>query len=139
MPDDLDPVARYASSFGFSVAPRTIIVEGRTDGDLFFLASELEQLQTGRKLLGTDLTVMVAGEGDAGGTQGVIRQLVTLRNIAQTYLGPKGAPRYRFVALFDNDRAGHQAISAARNLDRSLIEFKDLFRLHARMPFNAHW
>ncbi|MCZ2154774.1 MAG: hypothetical protein LC114_12875, partial [Bryobacterales bacterium] len=121
---DLDPVALYARSLGFSIAPRTIIVEGRTDFDLFTLAARHEQLETRALLLGCDLAVMSSGDGDDGGTAGVIRQLITLRNIARSDLGPKGSPRYRFVALFDDDRAGRQAVRAARSLDRSIIEFK---------------
>lgn len=135
---DLDPVARYARSLGFFIAPKTIIVEGRTDFDLFRLAALLEKRETNAALLGCDLAVMAGGDGDDGGTSGVLRQLITLRNIARTDLGPKGLPRYRFVALFDDDRAGRQAVSAARALDRSIIEFKDIFRLRPKMPMILH-
>lgn len=135
---DLDPVARYALGLGFSIAPRTIIVEGRTDFDLFTLAALQEQWDTKSLLLGRDLAVMAAGDGDEGGTAGVLRQLITLRNIARSDLGPKGSPRYRFVALFDDDRAGRQAVRAAREWDRSIIEFKDVFRLRPIMPMNPN-
>ena len=135
---DLDPVARYARSFGFSIAPKTIIVEGRTDFDLFTLAARYEERETHALLLDCDMAVMHGGDGDEGGTAGVIRQLITLRNIARTDLGPKGTPRYRFVALFDADRAGHQALSAAHALDRSIIEFKDVFLLRPIMPMVSH-
>lgn len=131
---DLDPVARYALSLGFTIAPRTIILEGRTDLDLFTLGAQLERRETGALLLGCDLAVMIGGDGDEGGTAGVIRQLITLRNIARTDLGPKGRPRYRFVALFDDDKAGRQAVRAARELDHSIIEFKDVFRVRPEMP-----
>jgi hypothetical protein len=89
-------------------------------------------------LLGCDLAVMIGGDGDEGGTAGVLRQLVTLRNIARTDLGPKGLPKYRFVALFDDDKAGRQAVRAAREWDRSIIEFKDVFRLRPEMPMFSH-
>lgn len=135
---DLDPVARYASSLGFSIAPRTIIVEGRTDFELFTLAALQEQRHTNSLLLGRDLAVMAAGDRDEGGTAGVLRQLITLRNIARSDLGPKGSPRYRFVALFDDDRAGRQAVRAAREWDRSLIEYKDVFRLRPMMPMTTN-
>lgn len=118
----------------FTIAPRTIILEGRTDLDLFTLGAHLERRETGEPLLGCDLAVMIGGDGDEGGTAGVLRQLITLRNIARTDLGPKGRPRYRFVALFDDDKAGRQAVRAARELDRSIIEFKDVFRLRPEMP-----
>ena len=135
---DLDAVARYASSLGFSIAPKTIILEGRSDYDLFILAALLERQQTMGLLLGQDLAVMSAGDGDEGGTAGVVRQLITLRNIARSDLGPKGLPRYRFVALFDDDKAGRQAVRAAREWDRSLTEFKDMFRLRPVMPLTPN-
>lgn len=53
---------------------------------------------------------------------------------ARTCLSPNGRPFYRFIGLFDNDKAGRQAIGAARNLDASILEFKDVFRLHPVMP-----
>ena len=135
---DLDPVARYALSIGYRIAPRTIIVEGRTDYELFTLAVQEEHRHSNGWLLGGDLAVIAAGDGDEGGTAGVIRQLITLRNIARTDLSPKGLPRYRFLALFDDDRAGRQAVRAARELDRSMTEFKDVFRLRPIMPLTRH-
>ena len=134
----LDPVARYGLALGFSIAPKTIIVEGRTDFDLFTLAALQEQGVAKGLLLGRDLAVMAAGDGDEGGTAGVLRQLITLRNIARSDLGPKGSPRYRFVALFDDDKAGRQAVHAARQWDRSIIEFKDVFRLRPLMPMRPN-
>lgn len=135
---DLDPVARYALSLGYSIAPKTIILEGRSDFDLFTQAALLEQRETKAAVIGCDMTVIAGGEGEDGGTAGVLRQLITLRNIARSDLGPKGGLRYRFVALFDDDRAGRQAVSAARTLDRSIVEFKDVFRLRPRMPMTSH-
>jgi hypothetical protein len=125
-------------SLGFSIATKTIIVEGRTDFDLFTVAALQEQQDTKGLLLRRDLAVMAAGDRDEGGTAGVLRQLITLRNIARSDLGPKGLPRYRFVALFDDDRAGRQAVRAAREWDRSIIEFKDVFRLRPMMPMTPH-
>ena len=47
-------------------------------------------------------------------------------------------PRYRFVALFDDDTAGRQAVRAVRQWDRSIIEFKDMFRLRPIMPMTPN-
>jgi hypothetical protein len=47
-------------------------------------------------------------------------------------------PRYRFVAIFDDDRAGRQAVRAAREWDHSIIEFKDVFRLRPIMPMTPN-
>ena len=132
--DDLDPVARYAMSLGFRVRPRTVIVEGTTDVELFQLAARLEREATGVELLGNDLAIIAAGVGDLGGTRGVIRELVCMRGLARTHLLPNGRPVYRFIALFDDDKAGKQAVRAAKDFDTSLLECKDLFRLCPVMP-----
>ena len=47
---------------------------------------------------------------------------------------PNGRPRYRFIGLFDNDKAGKQAVNAARDFDKSILEYKDVFRLWPVMP-----
>ena len=131
---DLDSVARYGMEIGFAVRPRTILVEGTTDVELFQLAAKLEYAATGINLLGEDLAIVAAGVGDRGGTTGVIRELVCLRGLARTCLLPNGRPRYRFVGLFDNDRAGRDAVKTARYLDNSILEYKDVFRLWPVMP-----
>ena len=71
---------------------------------------------------------------DQGGTRGVIRELVCLRGLARTCLLPNGRPRYRFIGLFDNDKAGKQAVRAARDFDGTILEYKDVFRLWPVMP-----
>ena len=138
MPDDLDAVERYGIALGLAVRPRTILVEGNTDVDIFQLAARLEREASGLSLLGGDLAVVAAGTGDAGGTQGVIRELVALRAMARICLLPNGRPRYRFVGLFDNDKAGRQAVRAVRELDRSILEYKDVFRLWPTMPVSSN-
>jgi hypothetical protein len=130
---DLDTVSRYGRALGWQLRYRTVLVEGTTDVDLIELASRLECKATGAQLL-ADLAVVAAGIGDQGGTQGVIRELVCLRGYARTCLSQNGRPLYRFVGLFDNDKAGRQAVGAARNLDASILEFKDVFRIHPVMP-----
>lgn len=57
-----------------------------------------------------------------------------MRGLARTHLLPNGRPIYRFVALFDDDKAGKQAVRAAKDFDTSLLEYKDLFRLWPVMP-----
>jgi hypothetical protein len=129
-----DAVALYGQALGWTLRHRTILVEGTTDVDLFTLAARLELQATGFDLLGSDLAVIAAGERDRGGTQGVIRELVSLRGFSRTLLARNGRPIYRFIGFFDNDKAGQQAVKAARSLDTSIIEFKDVFRIHPVMP-----
>lgn len=136
--NDLDPVARYGASIGFQLRRRNVLVEGSTDVDLFRLAARLEERQTGSRLLEPDLNIVAAGDGDKGGAGGVGRELMILRNIARTCLTEAGAPRYRFIGLFDNDEAGRKAIVRVRGLDNSLLEFKDLFRLWPVMPTDCN-
>ena len=129
-----DPVQRYASTLGFRAQPRTILVEGTTDVDLFGLAARCEETATGIDLLAGGLAVAAAGMGQRGGTEGVVRELVSLRAVARTVLRPNGRPMYRFVGLVDNDRAGRLAVKRAHELDTSIVEYKDMFRLQPVLP-----
>jgi len=132
--EDLDPVARYGLALGFRIRARTVLVEGTTDVDLFGLAARLERAAGGVDLLDDRFTVVAAGQGDAGGTRGIIRELISLRAVARSYLTREGRPLYRFIALFDGDPAGKHAIKTAHELDTSIVEFKDVFRLWPVMP-----
>lgn len=138
MAEELDNVARYGRALGWTVRPKTILVEGTTDAYIFELAARLELEATGQNLLGSNLAIIAAGDGDRGGTQGVIRELISLRSFSRTCLTKGGRPIYRFIGLFDNDKAGQQAVRAATNLDASVIEFRDLFRLHPYMPTSGN-
>jgi len=111
-----------------------VLVEGTTDAALFELAARLECDKSGINLLGDDLAIVAAGERDRGGTRGVIRELIAFRGMARTCLLQNGNPRYRFIGLFDNDKAGKAAVRLTRELDTSMLEYKDVFRLWPVMP-----
>ena len=125
----MDIVVDYAAALGYTISRKVVIVEGVTDVRLFDRAARAEFLKTGHQLFGNELCIIPAGDGDAGGTRGVLQQLTTFRNLAKTCLEPSGKQKYRIIALFDNDKAGQQAVRTARDFDTSLLEFKDLFRL----------
>lgn len=129
-----DAVQAYAAAIGLEIKQRTMLVEGTSDVRLFKTAARLH-----RSLSGIDLfdgfAITAAGEGDLGGTRGVVRELHCLRGLVRACLLPSGKPRYRFSALFDSDKAGHAAIRAAKELDPGMVEFKDLFLLRPAMPF----
>ena len=131
-------VILYGQSHGWDLRSRTVLVEGTTDEALFQLAARLELEKTGVDLLADELAIIAAGEGEQGGTPGVIRELNTLRSLARASLMPNGLPRYRFIGLFDNDYAGKKAIRDARSIDTSILEYKDVFRLHPVMPRNGN-
>ena len=135
---EMDFVERYAASIGLSVRRCTVIVEGTTDVELFSLAARLEECKSGFDLMGTDLSIVAAGLRENGGTRGVIKELVTLRGLARTCLEPNGKPRYRFVGLLDNDDAGKRAVNLVRNVDVSVIEYKDVWRLWPVMPLTGN-
>lgn len=134
MAEILDTVGSYGKAMGWELRPRTVLVEGTTDAELFQLAARFEYQRKGANLLGDELAIIAAGEKDQGGTRGVIRELNALRCLARASLMSNGRPRYRFVGLFDNDDAGRRAINGAQNMDSSILEYKDIFRLQPVMP-----
>ena len=129
-----DHVSEFGRAKGWLIRPRAILVEGTSDVDLLVHAARKYRARTGEELLGEKLAVLEAGAKDEGGALGVARELITLRNVAQYVLTKKGRPKYRFIALVDNDNAGRRAVKAAREMDRSIVEYRDVFRLHAIMP-----
>lgn len=131
--EQIDIVALYGASKGWRLRPRTVLVEGTSDVSLFELAAHLFQRDSGKALL-ADLAIVAAGERERGGTSGVVRELVGLRNMASTYLSPVGLPVYRIIGLFDNDTAGQKAVHGARAVDASIMEYRDVFRLRPVMP-----
>lgn len=129
----MDLVAQYGLSKGWKLLTKIILVEGTSDVAIFELASELYEKSTGRSLL-SGLSIVAAGYGDRGGTSGVVRELIGLRNMASTLMSPTGAPLYRVIGLFDNDTAGQKAVNGARIVDTSISEYRDVFRLRPVMP-----
>jgi hypothetical protein len=129
----IDIVAQYGASRGWRLKARTVLVEGTSDVALFELAARLYLQDTGKDIL-SDLAIVAAGERDRGGTKGVVRELVTLRNLALAHLSPAGLPVYRIVGLFDSDAAGQKAINGAHDWDTTIIEYRDVFRLRPAMP-----
>jgi len=134
MAQEFDPVAAYGQSLGWNLRPRTVLLEGTTDVALFQLAARLEQEKSSTDLFADGLAFIAAGVGDQGGTRGVNRELIRLQGFARTYLMANGRPRYRFIGLFDNDKAGIEAVKGIRNFDVSILEYKDVFRLRPVMP-----
>lgn len=128
-----DIVALYGISKRWKLLPRSVLVEGTSDVAMFELAAD-HYFRKHRKALLADVAIVAAGEGDRGGTHGVIRELVVLRGLAGAYLSPAGRPVYRVVGLFDSDAAGNKAVRGAREVDASIIEYRDVFRLRPAMP-----
>lgn len=134
--EQIDLVARYGTSRGWRLLPRSVLVEGTSDVSFFELAAAHFHNATGKSLL-ADLAIVAAGEGERGGTRGVIRELVILRGLSTAHLSPAGRPVYRVVGLFDNDTAGQKAVNGARTVDSSITEYHDVFRLQPVMPMTG--
>jgi hypothetical protein len=137
VPDDLDFVERHGLTLGLTLRRRTVFVEGTTDEDLFRLAVTSERQRTGIDLTSDGLAVIAAGTADNGGVDGVVRQLTGFRFMATSCFLPDGRQKYRFVGLFDDDRAGREAVRRARELDRGAIEYRDVFRMRPVMPLHT--
>ncbi len=133
----VDYVALHGASKGWQLLPRSVLVEGTSDVALFELAAERYRKAMGKNLL-ADIAILAGGEGDRGGTKGVVRELLGLRAIASGYLSPAGRPVYRFVGLFDNDTPGQKAVNFARDADAAILEYRDIFRLRPVMPILAN-
>lgn len=137
MSNEIDFIKRYGNSLGWNLQPRTVIVEGTTDVDLFKLATQIKKEKDGVDLF-DGMTIIASGQGNEGGTFGVIRELSALRCYARTCLLPNGRPKYRFIGLLDNDHQGRMAIKTAKQFDTAIIEYRDVFRLHPVMPSSGN-
>lgn len=125
----IDPVAMYAQASGLDVNFNTVLVEGTSDVAFFTIAAELELRESGNNLFANDFAVVAAGERDQGGVDGLLRELITFRQISKNYLGPDGTSPYRFLGLFDNDHAGRRALKLAMAMDAGVVEFRDVICL----------
>lgn len=137
MPDQIDFVERHGLGLGLALRPRTVFVEGTSDEDLFRMAARLEKQKNGIDLTGDGLVVLAAGIAHGGGVDGVVRLLNGFRFMAPSCLLQNGSQKYRFVGLFDDDRAGREAVKRARELDKSAIEYRDVFRMRPVMPLHT--
>lgn len=134
----IDLVAAYCGSKGLRFGARTVLVEGTSDTEIFELGAKLERAASGIDLLQGGLVFSAAGFGHDGGVKGVVRELITLRNNGKNVLDPTGRAKYRFVGLFDNDKAGKAGVRDATDIDVSILEYRDVFRLHPKMPVCAN-
>ena len=124
----------YARARGWRIEKNNVFLEGTTDQAVFRLARRKEMANTGVDLFADGISFIAAGEGDQGGTTGVLRELTTMRSLSNCVLDQHGRPRYRFVGLVDDDRAGRRSVKNARSTDPTIREYRDLFRVRPVMP-----
>ena len=123
----------YARHKGWKVGSCNILVEGTSDYEIFSIAAQRHLVATGEDLFRNGLQIVCAGHLHEGGTHGVVRELTVTRSLEKYALSSRGLPRYRFVALVDDDAAGRQAISGAQYADASVLEYRDIFRVRPKM------
>jgi hypothetical protein len=127
-------VEGFAATLGWRICECNVIVEGTSDVALLWHAAALYYERHQITILGDQIAILPAGQRDDGGVDGLNRRLNAARQIADADRGPDGALRYRFIGLYDNDRAGRRAIENACNFDRRLLRCGDLFLLYPVMP-----
>jgi hypothetical protein len=130
-------VESFGATIGWRVCACNVIVEGTSDVKLMWLAASLYFEKHKIPILGDRIAILAAGKGDEGGVDGVNRKLNAARQLADADRASDGSLRYRFVGLYDNDRAGRRAIESACRFDRRLLQYADLFLLCPVMPLAA--
>ena len=124
----------YGHSKGWSLRRHIVLLEGTSDAALFGLVNRLSRSH-GVSLFGEDISFVPAGERDRGGTFGVGRELITLRALSPYILDENGDLFYNIVGLVDDDYAGRKIIQDILNIDRSVVEFRDILRLRPVMVY----
>lgn len=127
-------VAWYAEQQGWPLKKNNIIVEGDLDKAYFELSDSLYYQNTGRRLIGDELSIFPTGTGDSGGTYGICDNFPALRKIIDTDVGIDGKVTCRAVTLVDGDSAGKNAKNILTSKYSRLIECRDVFVLHRHMP-----
>lgn len=131
------PCEWYAKQYGWSLRAGNLMVEGSSDVSYFEHCSKLYEAHCGRKLVGVDLAVFAAGQGDDGGTFGVSEKFPTLFNLAKLDMDASGKSRFKAIALLDDDRMGRRAVTGITQGHRQIREYESLFRLRRSMPLRA--
>lgn len=127
----------FAAQLGWTLAKVNVLVEGTHDVSLITHAASLFCSVAGVKLLGPDLAVIAAGLGNEGGVDGINRRLPTLRQVAAADTDENGKLRYRFLGLYDNDRAGRRAIAAISSYDATIKKCSEVFLLRPKMSLKS--
>lgn len=126
-----------AQKRGWTLRRGNVMVEGDSDVGYFELASRLHRNATGKRLLGEDLSVFSAGQGDDGGTYGISEWFPTLFGMAGLDLDQAGKRRYHVIALVDDDRMGRSAVNGITKGHRRIVEYESIFRLRRVMPLRS--
>jgi hypothetical protein len=117
---------------GWPVGANNILVEGN-DSSYFALAANLFRQEYNRDLL-AGLAVFPTGDGDAGGTDGILRHFPTFRSLIDTDVDINGVRLFQAIALLDCDSAGKNAKNGLTARYTAYQEHRDVFLLQRRLP-----
>ena len=129
-----DSVRWYADKKAWRLLRKNVMVEGDRDVRYFELADRLYWEKYRRRLIGEDLSILSAGTGDHGGTDGVFEEFPTLVKLIQTDCDNQGKTLFRVVALLDNDRAGRSLAEVLVQRYRGMRHCRDVFLLNRALP-----
>lgn len=129
-----DNVRWFAERNGWTLSRRTIFVEGESDVRYLKLAAKLYFDATSFCLLGEDLGVAAIGQGDEGGTLGMIEKFPALCQIIKNDLSPNGRQLYRAIALLDGDEEGEKTCNYLVSRHRNFELNRDVFVLRRCFP-----
>lgn len=127
-------VKEFTDRLGWRIARGNVIVEGTSDVKLIELTARLYREKHGIDPLGEDFSIIAAGLGDEGGVDGINKRYQAIRQVAAAEFDPNIRAPHRFIALYDNDRAGRDAVGRITGFDVSIDEFSEVFLLHPIMP-----
>jgi hypothetical protein len=130
-----DLVRQICNGFGWSVATRTVILEGDTDERYLKTAARIIKLSGGPSLLDKDFQVTSCGSGHDGGIPNLVERFIAVRQVADNIdRFPNGSKSFHFIAMFDGDTPGRRA---ALDLESQVARFalgRDILILQHKMP-----
>lgn len=127
-----DHVRWFADRMNWPLAPNNILVEGN-DAHYFELAARLYRKEHNRDLL-ADMSIFPTGDGDVGGTYGILRHFPTFRSLIDTDVDANGNRLFKAIVVLDSDSAGKNARNGLTAQYTIFQEYRDVFLLFRRMP-----
>lgn len=131
-----DHVRWFANRMNWPLAPNNILVEGN-DARYFELAAKLYRKEHTRDLL-ADMSIFPTGDGDEGGTYGILRHFPTFRSLIDADVDANGNRLFKAIVLLDSDSAGKSARNGLTAKYTIFQEYRDVFLLFRKMPRTSH-
>ena len=127
-----DHVRWFAEKMGWPIRRHNILVEGN-DSAYFEFAAGLYQRTFNRDLL-SQIAIFPTGDGEAGGTYGILRHFPTFRSIIETDVDVDGGRQFQAIVLLDSDSAGKNARNGLTAKYTNYLENRDVFLLQRKLP-----